>query len=124
MPELETEYKDQIKFELGYEDLEISPIQGDLDRVFSDFRYGRIIEVCDRLRSVEATRVENLGDTLATKVGSIELNYKQHYKMLYQEGYDLIENLARLVNVQEYINRFEKFLTTPGSSIQAYTHYF
>jgi len=79
----------------------------------------RITVILERLEAIENFRQANLGDTLAVKVGTIELSYNQHYQRLYLEAWSLINELASFLFPTSFIfaNKYEVFLSSSSSSI-------
>jgi hypothetical protein len=64
-----------------------------------------------RLDEIETLRQESLGDTLALKVGSLELSYQQHYRIFFTEARQLVEKLIhrlKLEDTQNYFSQIDK----------------
>jgi hypothetical protein len=126
MPQLSETIQGQIAFEFGYGG-DLSQIENYLTKNFTDFTITKIEEICDRLTVIEATRVASVGDTMATKVGTIELSYGQHWKMLFFEGATLVDQLAEIifgiqqVTPQYYTNRYVSILDSScGCAVKSY----
>lgn len=109
MPQLSDDLQSQIAFELGFAN-DLSKIQSYITVDFNNFIIGKITEICERLTVIEETRSASVGDTMAVKVGSLELSYPQHWKMLFFEGASLIDQLAEIIfginATVFYTNRF------------------
>lgn len=99
--------KGQIAFELGYGN-DLDKISEQLIIDFNVYLYQKIVEILERLTEIETARRSSIGDTMATKVGTIELSYSQHYKTMFFEGANLIDQLAELIGLTpgSYTNRY------------------
>lgn len=79
----------------------------------------RITFILERLEEIENFRRENIGDSMATKVGSIELSYNQHYQRLYIEAWNLLNELASIVlpTHLDFTNKYQAFLGSSNPSV-------
>ncbi|NJN88963.1 MAG: hypothetical protein HC878_00310 [Leptolyngbyaceae cyanobacterium SL_5_14] len=115
---LSEEQKEIIATELGYS-RNFDSVVDYLSVEFMRLTVNRINSILERLEAIEAFRQGNLGDTVAVKVGTIELSYNSHYRRLYVEAWHLVNELAALTLPPglPFTNKYEELLAAPQNFI-------
>lgn len=68
--------------------------------------YDRVLEIFQQLRNIDKQLFEFLPDSMAKKVGELELNWIQHEKQLKGAANRLLIELGRLTGVEINYNKY------------------
>lgn len=120
MATLSADLQAAIQVALGYGYLqpphyELLAIQYQFTQAAVDTMSALLQQIAD----IDAKLTAATEDSMAEKVDSLGLNYRQHVKHLKSEGSRLLRQLSNVTGLKIEYNKY----TTPNTAVTAYTNY-